>query len=258
MLNLSKWYLDVVTDEGTVLVAYALSIKWAALRVEGASFLLADPGSEPRERRVWSHVRAPSQNGDSLRFCHEDLRIDGEWRRSASAIDASLLDDESGRLSWACAAPCADATVRLDGRTLVGKGYAECLTMTQMPWTLPLRHLRWGRFTGESHSAVWIAWRGGPPRQWVWLDGVPQPTAEADDSGVAGLSGGQDLRLAPIRDICDRRSLRALFSHAPALESGLAGPLRNLRDAKRLARGTLVRDGATVDQGWTIHEVVTW
>jgi hypothetical protein len=258
MLNLSKWYLDVVTDDGTVLVAYALSIQWAALRVDAASVLLADPGSELRERRAWSNVRAPRQVGDSLRFCHEDLRIDGDWRRLAPPIEASLLDDESGRVSWACAAPCANVSVRLDGRTFTGKGYAECLTMTRLPWTLPLRHLRWGRFTGESHSVVWIAWRGGPPRQWVWLDGMLEPAAESDDGGVTGLGDGRALCLAPVRDICDRRSLRALLSHAPALESGFAGPLRDLRDAKRLARGRLVRDGAVVDEGWTIHEVVTW
>jgi len=258
MLNFSKWYLDLVTEDGTALVVYALSIEWSALRVEGASFLLAEPSAALLERRAWSNVRAPAWSGDSLRFCHEDLRIEGEWRRTAMPIEATLLDDDAGRLSWACVSPAADATVSLNGRTLAGRGYAECLTMTRMPWTLPLRHLRWGRFTGASHCAAWIQWRGGPPREWIWLDGRPQPAAEVGDSGVAGLADEQALRLAPVRDICDRRALRALFSRAPVIERGLAGPLRNLRDNKRLARGTLVRDGVPLDEGWTVHEVVTW
>ena len=258
MFRLSKWYMDLVTDDGTALIAYSLSIEWATIRVRAASVLVAEPNAKPRESTSWSRVAPPTLRDGVLRFAHDGLGVEGEWHRTSPPFESTLIEDETGRVAWECHVPRARAAVSLRGRTFVGSGYAECLTMTRLPWTLPLRHLRWGRFTGQGHSAVWIAWRGGSQHDWVWLDGAPQLAATADDFGVTVLDARRELRLSPVRDICDRRALRALFAHAPLLADAVAGPLRNLRDTKRLARGALLCDGATQDEGWTIHEVVAW
>lgn len=258
MLRLTKWYLDVVTDQGTALIAYAASLEWSALRIQFASTLFARPDAAPQEHMAWFDVQLPELSGDILRFRHDGLGIAGEWRRAAPPIDATLLDDEAGRLHWSCLLPSADATVTIGGEALSGRGYAECLTLARPIWTLPLRTLHWGRTVTSSHSLVWIGWSGGPPKRWVWLDGVAEPEAEPGEAGIRGLSDDREVRITPFRELCDRRSLQVLSRHLPVLEALPAGPLRGLREIKRLDRGTLFGRGEPVESGWTIHEVVSW
>ncbi|MGE0355029.1 MAG: hypothetical protein AB7Q69_17590 [Gemmatimonadales bacterium] len=258
MFRLTKWYLDLVTEQGTALITYAAALEWSGLRVHYVSILLARPGIPPEEHSTWSDVRLPQPDGDTLRFRHAGLPLDGEWRREAAPLDATLLDSPSGRLHWSCLQPSAAATLEFSGETFTGRGYAECLVMTCLPWTLPFRSLRWGRFASASSSVVWIDWNGEQPRRWVWLDGAAEPGAVLQGGGIAGLSGGRRLRLVPVRELCDRRSLQVISRRLPALDALPAGPIRNLREAKRLDRGILYREQVPVSEGWTIHEVVTW
>jgi hypothetical protein len=258
MLSLTKWYLDLVTPEGTALIAYAASLEWGALHVEFASTLLARPGASAREENAWSAVRLPEQDADGVSFRHDGLGLVGRWRACVPPVGATLLENEAGRVQWDCLVPSAAATVRLPDETLEGRGYVERLSMTVPPWSLPLRTLRWGRYASASHALVWISWDGGPPRRWAWLDGIAQADPVIGDGGVSGLDGGRALELKPGRELCDRRALQVLSRHLPALETLPMGPIRDLRETKRVDRGTLRRRGAPEDEGWAIHEVVTW
>lgn len=258
MFRLTKWYLDLVTDQGTALIVYAASIEATALRVRFAATLLAPVDTAPVERTAWSGVDLPELTSEVLRFEHRGLALAGQWHRAAAPIEETLLDDDRGQLHWACLLPNATATVALGGERFTGAGYAECLTMTRPPWALPFRELRWGRWTSPAHNAVWIQWSDGPSRQWVWLDGAAEPGAALSDLSVRNLSQSSELRITPMRELCDRRALRVVTGQLPALEPLLAGPLANLREVKRLDRGILVRDGAPDEEGWVIHEVVRW
>ncbi len=258
MFRLTKWYLDLVTEEGAALIVYAASLEWAGLSVQFASTLLARPGAVPVEATVWSHVILPETTGDTLRFRHEGLRVAGEWRCASIPIEATLLDDDAGRLQWSCLMPGAIGSVVLAGEALAGRGYAERLTMTRLPWTLPFRELRWGRSLMGEHGLVWIGWDCGLSRQWVWLDGAPEPGARIDDDGIHGLSDGRELHFQPERELCDRRALQVISRRLPALDTLLAGPIRDLRERKRLDRGLLVQRNGPIETGWTIHEVVAW
>jgi len=258
MFSLTKWYLDLVTDQGTVLIVYAATLEWAALRVHYASTFVARSGAQPIEHRAWSHVRMPAIDGDTLRFVHDGLGIRGEWMREASSLDATLLDDADGRLDWRCFTPSGRASVALAGPLMDGRGYAECLTMTRLPWTLPLRRLRWGRYASAAHNAVWIDWSSGPARRWVWFDGTVQPEACLDDDGVSGLQEPWGIRMRPVRTLCDRRALEVISVHLPALGDLPIGPLKHMLETKSLKRGTVLRDGVQVDDGWVIDELVAW
>lgn len=257
-LRLTKWYLDVVGDDGSAAIVYAASLRWGALGVRMASVLMSREGAEPVERSVWSQVRLPVLDGESLHFEDRNLHVDGEWRGGASPLSATMLDDEDGQLRWRCVRPNAAATVRIGSESLTGRGYGECLTMTRLPWRLPLRALRWGRYTSPAHSVVWIAWSGGPPRQWIWLDGAPQPNAVLRGGGVTGLDDGVAVRPRHGRTLTDRRALQTLAARLPSLEGLLRGPVRDLRDTKWLERAALCRGDSTFDDGWMIREVVAW
>lgn len=258
MFFLNKWYLDLVTDEATTLIVYAATLECGALRVRCASTLLARPDAATVERTAWSHVHMPEIDDGTLRLHHEGLQLDGEWRRAAAPIDITLLESVDGRLDWRCFAPNAVATVALCGECFTGRGYAECLAMTCPPWTLPLRRLRWGRYTSSSHSAVWIDWMNGSSRRWIRFDGVEQTSAVLEERRISGLQDAWEIRMAPVRTVTDRRALRAIARQLPALDALHVGPLRNLRETKWLARGTLWRGSEMADEGWIIHELATW
>ena len=258
MFSLTKWYLDLVTDQGTVLIVYAATLEWAALRVRYASTFVARPGAQPVEHRAWSHVHMPAIDGATLRFVHDGLGIRGEWTREAASIGATLLDDADGRLDWRCFTPSGKASVTIAGAQHDGRGYAECIVMTRLPWTLPLRRLRWGRYASAAHSAAWIDWSNGPARRWVWFDGTIQPEATLAEDDVSGLESGWDIRLRPVRTLCDRRALEVISVHLPALGDLPIGPLKHMLETKFLKRGTVSHDGSEVDDGWVIDELVAW
>lgn len=258
MFLLTKWYLDLVTDQGTALIVYAASLEWASLRAAFASTLCAEPAGEPVERRAWSRVRMPMIDGTTVRFAHAGLHLSGEWRRGAASLAATMVDGPRGRLDWRCFTPNGQATVSIDERTITGRGYVECLSMSCPPWSLPLRSLRWGRYTSDSHSAVWIDWDGGALRRWVWFDGIEQEHAAVGADGISALGNGVAMRIAPVRTLGDRRALRVLSAELPALDRVPIGSFKNLRETKRLARGELWHDGVQVERGWVIDEVVRW
>jgi hypothetical protein len=258
MLHLTKWYLDLVTPGGTTLIVYAAALRWRALRIEFASTFVAPPLGDVIEASSWSGVELPHDEDDRLRFSNGGLAIDGEWERTAPAVAATLLDDEEGRVRWDCLYPGAQARVRSRNGVLTGLGYAERLTFTRPPWSLPLHTLRWGRFVSARHTLAWIRWDGGPPRRWAWLDGAPQPGSMAEGDGVTGLDRGVALDLTPSRVLCDRRALQVLSHQLPALNALPLGRLKSLREIKRLDRGHLKGPSLGDDEGWVIHETVTW
>lgn len=258
MLSLTKWYLDVVTVRGTALIAYAASLRWGAVHVGFASTLVSRPDGRAEEKGAWSGGALPEEGPGEIRFRHDGLELEGRWRGTSPPVGATLHEDERGRLRWDCLLPSAAGEVRLGGEDLEGQGYVERLTMTVPPWSLPLDTLRWGRFASPTHALVWISWDGGPPRRWAWLDGAAQADPAVGEHGVAGLEGDRRLTLEPVREMCDRRALQVLSRRLPALDAVPLGPLRDLRETKRLARATLRRGGRLEDEGWAIHELVSW
>ena len=258
MFLLTKWYLDLVTDQGAALIVYASTLEWAALRVRYASTLVVSATGDCAERSVWSGVSMPTIDGSTVRFEHQGLRFSGQWKRDVEPLRTTMLDGPDGRLDWWCLTPNGSASVSFGDQHMTGRGYAECITMSCAPWTLPLRQLRWGRYTSQSHSVVWIDWRGGPPRRWFWFDGVEQNDAVLEADRVSGLCNSFAIRMEPVGVLRDRRALQALSAELPALETLPIGRLKDLHEVKRLARGELWHDGAQVDEGWIIDELVTW
>lgn len=261
MFLLTKWYLDVVTGEGTALIAYAARIRWGRLRLAYASVLVSEPARHARETRAFGARRAwPRLDGDRLTWVQPRLGINGTWDRAAPAIRRRLLKNDAGEIRWACEMPCARASVTVGDRTFEGLGYAERLSLSIPPWNLPFRTLHWGRHTSAGHSLVWIDWTGEDTRRYVWLDGVEQPDACVDVAAraVCRLDRETTLRLDGARDICDQPALARVAGRVPGLTRRLAGPVAAMREHKQIARGTIERQGDAARVGWTLFETVTW
>lgn len=258
MFLLVKWYFDLVAEDGTAFIAYAARLRWGAVRMRYAATLLSSPAATVQEAATLRHVRPPHRTRRSILWRNDSLDVRGRWQVRSPAIRATLASGEEGGIDWACVAPRADASVHIGSRRLVGRGYVERIRVGIPPWRLPFHVLRWGRFISPEHSLVWIGWEGESPLRRVWLDGVEQADASISDAGVRGLDGRRGLRIDPARVLRQRQVLTTLADVVPELARRLRGPLSGMHELKWLGRGTLGDGHGDADEGWTIHEVVTW
>ncbi len=258
MFLLVKWYLDVVTDEGAVLIGYAARLRWGRLRFGYASVLHSASGAPPRESATIRGVESPRSDEGTLTWCNSALGVRGEWQGEAPPIRRTLLAAPDGDIRWTCRMPRARATVRWNGGELAGRGYVESLRLTIPPWRLPFSTLRWGRHVSDRHSVVWIDWSGTERRGWVWVDGSEAPLGSFTAAGAPRLEGGRELGLSDSRNIRDRPVLSAVSELLPRFARRLAGPLGRMHEHKLLDRSTLLEADRPLDRGWTLHEVVTW
>lgn len=259
MFTLEKWYLDVVTDDGTAVVGYVGDVAWQGISLRYASCLVAAPGQAPIERTSVGEAGWPEVANGAVSWTSDPLALHGEWHALAAPIARTLLTSPLGVVDWSCVAPRARVAIVSPSGRVEGLGYAERLRLTLPPWALPFRTLRWGRHVSDRHALVWIEWDGGQPMRVAWLDGEIQPSARVIASGVTGLTEHRELRWDQGRDL-SRRPVGALLGRvAPALAARVAGRLATMQEHKQLSRSSLVdADGGGIDRGWTIHEVVTW
>lgn len=241
---ITKWYLDCVDDRGDVAIVYWLRIGWAGVGLTFVSSLMLRQG-ETRTRSRVTRSAPPRVDGDVLQWRSGDVSV--EMRRRAPPVATSL--DE--RIDWRCELPSADVVIRAGDAVVRGRGYAEALRMTRAPWKLPIEELRWGRFTGERSSVVWIDWRGPHPLTYVAHDGRRADTATVDDDHI--LLDGSSVTMDRREEIRDA-PLRETLDDVPLLARLLPRWLTAMQECKWRSRGSL--RGPVEDEGWCIHEVV--
>ncbi len=200
MFTLSKWYLDVVTDDGRAVVAYSARLHWGPIRLGYVAVLRSAPGRAPLEMASIQRSDAPHLDGDLIAWQSAPLGLAGTWHREAEPIAATLLDTAAGAIEWNCRMPRARASVTCGAETWVGRGYVETLRLTIVPNRLPFQSLRWGRHLSDRHAVVWIEWAGESNHRWVWLDGAEQPAARLTQTGL-DLGDGRVVRFSASRDL---------------------------------------------------------
>ena len=257
MFSLQKWYLDVVTRRGDVVILYAARLRWGALRV-GYGSALEDRVDGTHRDVSTRRVDAPTRTEGGVGWQNGALEVAGRWCLDVPPFGRTLASTPGGVIRWTCHVPRARASVRVGDVTYHGLGYIEHLRLTIPPWQLPFDALRWGRHISDRHSLVWIDWRGPQRQSWVWLDGGEQHEAIVTDGGVSGLADGAELCLQGGRDVVKRDVLAAFTGLLPGLARRLAGRLTGLHEHKRIEPSAIVRAGERQDAGWTLREVVTW
>ncbi len=258
MFELVKWYLDLVTEDGTVVIGYAARCRFGAAGFRYASLRQAPPAGPAVERSAVSGVEMPRPVGSSIHWRHDRLEVSGTWTPLGSPIRQTLYESARGSIEWECHQPQARVRARVGGRDLEGLGYVETLRLTLPPWDLPFRRLHWGRFITPAHWLGWIVWDDGRAGNWIMLDGQLEPSALLRADGVEQLSGGRTLRLAPGRIICDRAVLGSISEIIPAVLRARLGPLAGMQERKQLAPAELHAPAQPVDCGWALHEEVQW
>jgi hypothetical protein len=252
--RLHKWYLDCVGDGGDAAIVYLGRVRLGGLRVHYVELLTIGRGGR-RERRRRLSSRAPlSRDASGLTVAAPAMGFRGRWEPDGAGLEVALLESPEGSIRWRCHSLAGACELQLpDGQRLTGGGYAEELEMTLPPWALPFRELRWGRFAGSGRSVVWIDWREGLERRWLFVDGAAAPAQRLDLAGVAWPAG--ELAILPGVVIREADVGRTLLGSLAGL---LPRRLGQARETKWLCPGELRVVGFEPIRGDVIHEVVRW
>jgi hypothetical protein len=258
MFRLRKWYLDLVTPRGDAFIGYAARAQILGVPLHHNAVLLAPAGAPTAEFRT--PRSDPVATGDSFLWSAPCLRACAFWRREAPPLRLSLLDSPAGSIHWHCHLPNATAQASILNTSYLGRGYIEELSMTLPPWKFPFATLRWGRFLTRSTSIIWIDWRDGLDRTWVFHNGALDLHARVTDDAILHSHARLDFSRDSRRVLRDAPLARTAFPHLPALARLLPNNLSRARESKFLAPATFHAPTATpsTEEGYALFEVVTW
>jgi len=230
---------------------YIARLSMGALSLKYASVLRVD-GSRARAESTLRGVALP-EGQSPLRWRCDPLHVSVALTPAASPLAARVLDTAHGGIDWCCFAPRAMVTFHDGVEAIEGVGYAELLTMTIPPWSLPWDSLRWGRAHAGEHTLVWLELESQGRRQSrLFADGETPELIQVDRERVLG-AGGEALLLQDHRTIREGTLGKNVLSILPDAVNLFPGRLLGMTEAKWLSRARI----GTAD-GFAIHELVRW
>jgi hypothetical protein len=252
--SLDKWYLDAVADDGRVVIAYRVDLRFAAVSLRIGSILERSAAGEVSQRSRAIRVPPLDHSPRGIAWDFPGLDFHARWEPSALPSFERTLFESGGRsIEWSCLAQNTPATIGSRGQNWSGRGYVEHLTTNFAPWKLPIDCLWWGRFTGRQSSLVWIRWDGRQPLTLILAQGREIP-GEVFESGLRAADTSLDIdRGAVLRD-GDIGAM--LLGELPITRRIASRANWGTLERKWLSRGTLRRAGSPDETGWVIHERV--
>ena len=254
---LTKWYLDCVAENGDAAVVYVADLRWNKLSMRYASLLTVLQGrvhctSSLRKGRL------PQLDRETITLTLPHLSVEGSWHALRSPVRRTVFEDKKGCIDWHCHQPMAQVDLSLQGKTrITGLGYAECLTLSVVPWKLPLEELHWGRFLSEQDAVVWIDWRGQQPWRTLIHNGDERAIQSLTESELLFEPDGSSLELDRALVLRSGQLGQTVFAGISRLAKLLPRNMLSVEECKWRSRGVL-RAGNSNTSGWAIHEIVTW
>src|SRR5215471_10725510 len=253
---LIKWYLDCVAENGDTVVLYAADLRWNSLSLGYANLLTAINGSITSAFSLHG-ITEPTISGLALTIKQPKLRVEGSWHALRNPIRRTVFQNPQGDIDWHCVQPMSQVELQSRGNRMSGLGYAECLTVSLLPWQLPLTQLNWGRYLSREDALVWIDWQGPEPRRHVIHNGEECQVTSVTESELVFAVGAGSLELDRGLTLRSGRLGGTIFPGISRL-AGLVPPsMLAVEECKWRSRGIL-RNAASENSGWAIHEVVKW
>ena len=91
VFTLAKWYLDLVTDEGTAIIGYVARLESGPVRVGYSSVLASVAGAAARESSAFGEADCPRHEEELVTWQHPTLDVRGRWQGLAPPIDGLYL-----------------------------------------------------------------------------------------------------------------------------------------------------------------------
>ena len=250
--QLSKWYLDCVTDSGNASIAYVGDLHWGPVHLHYSSLLRSD-GNSVTQRNSLREPDMPVVIGNLVSWNSRQFDFFGQWQSNSAEAREIVFENEIGSVEWHCLMPRADARVGNES----GLGYAEHLTMTIAPWKIPIRDLRWGRFCSASDWVVWIDWQGEFSRRILYVNGKAA-SAPAIEDGQIAFEDGSRLTMDRSLKLREGPLGTTALASIPGVNKSFPARLLQVNECKWRSRAQLERPGRPPVEGWAIHEIVSW
>lgn len=251
--SLVKWYLDCVTEAGDLAIIYCTELRWHGVHLHLNS-VLSERDGQFITRTSISHYQLNSAEG-KISADLPTFGVTGTWQSDCSPYERPVYEQEAGSIRWNCLQPRSIVTLRIGERQLRGLGYAECLTLTILPWNLPLKQLLWGRFVSPQDSLVWVDWRGSYDTSFGIRNGEECSLLTVSEVEVAIPDA--TLRIESGVPLRSGRLGSTILPDAPMLGKLFPRSVFNVEERKWRSRGRL-STGDRSSEGWVIHEVVRW
>jgi hypothetical protein len=258
--HLGKWFLDLVGTNGAVMIFYAAKLTWHGWSASYTSWLQYSPGCGVSLKSRFRDVQMPQIDDNAITWKDTKFGISGKWKSSAKMVEARIFDSEEGFLDWKCFQPASTVQLSINGNILEGRGYAEQLILTALPWKIPMDELRWGRFGSDENNMVWIEMKANEKRQWLWLNGEKIENCIIEDEQIR--LPDKKLVLNLDRSVI-LESEKKIYTVVDKLRRYIPGfnkimPLNFLMadEFKWLSTGELQANYETVSTGMAIHELV--
>lgn len=253
---LTKWYLDCVAESGDTAILYTADLRWNAVSLHYSSVLTFHDGRISSASSLQENA-APKVDAHKIAFKHSRLGVEGGWMALRPPADRTLFQKDDGSVHWNCVQPMSQVDLLLPGNfRIAGLGYAECLTLTILPWQLPLTSLNWGRYLSQQDAVVWIDWQGADSRRTVIHNGEEQAADSITEFEVRFGTGGR-LDLDSGLVLRQGRLGDTVFPGISRLASLLPRSMLSVDECKWRSRGKFRGPGGE-SFGWAIHEVVKW
>jgi hypothetical protein len=254
---LTKWYLDCVSDNGDAAILYIADLHWNALSFHYGSLLTVLDAKVGSASSVRGNA-APTLTNGMLALQHQSLGFEGTWQALRDPIRRTVFETADGVVDWHCLQPMSKVDLLLPRNTrLRGIGYAECLTLSVLPWHLPMTSLLWGRYLSQQDAIVWIDWRGSAPYRSVIHNGEEHFAESITESKVMFAGTGARLELDCGLVLREGRLGDTIFPGISRLAALLPRSMLAVNECKWRSRGVF-RTAAGQSSGWAIHEVVKW
>ena len=261
--QLDKWYLDFVGSSGEAMIFYAAKLTWQGLVVPYTSWLNYDPSDGVNQKARFRNIQIPEKTEDLIRWNDSIFKVEGTWKSMSKPLQARLFNSDEGYLDWKCFQPTSKVKLRINNRTIEGKGYVEQLVLTVPPWKIPMDELRWGHYESNENQIVWIELLlEEEKKQWVWLNEEKIETCIIEDSLISIPE--KDVTLNLDRGVL-LESGKKIYAVVEKLIHYIPGfnkviPLKFLMadEFKWLSKGELKTRGKTIFTGAAIHEFVNF
>lgn len=260
--HLNKWYLDFVGTNGEAIICYSAILSWHGFSVNYTSLIEKYPGKEVQSKSHFHHAHLPRKTDRTITWADDRFQISGRWEASTEAIDSRLVDSEKGYLDWHCFQPASKVHLKIEGKTLHGEGYAEQLVLTVIPWYIPMKELRWGRFHSLESTVVWIEIRDQDKKQWLWVNGKPVLDCSIENEIISSKDKNFQLRLNGERVLESEKKIfqvvEKLLKFLPGFNKMMPVKFLMADNRKWLSKGKLENDDLAVETGIAIHEWVNF
>ena len=254
---LSKWYLDCVENDGSAFIGYAARLSWKSFSLNYASTLRHNGESQPSVETSLRKSALPQMQDGSVTWSSSHLKVRGTWKALCAPVVRVLFESSEGSIKWYCLQPRAAADLRVGDCNIKGLGYVDRLDASVKPWLLPLDTLRWGRYLSDSHSVIWIDWKGPLQQSFLFYDGIQADNCVITDDELTFNEGRNRLTLSEHMILRKGPLLSTSLSMIPGIKKIFPSRILQMHECKWRSKASFQSAGTPPEQGWAIHEIVS-